>query len=217
MVRRMRFDVLISEIRIAGALILAFSWPLLCVRATWWALHRLALHTAGVHLAAGATILGVVSYASLVRQPIDRLRVPGTWIGAIRITASAFGAFVLLAVAAPAPLAIIVAPFAVATFTAALAEEVVFRQYLPDRLSVLLRNTGTQPAVTSLANVAIPQLSFALAHMENPTFAGAGSGEFAELFIAGILYRGVTRVGGLWVAAAVHAALNLTIAIAALP
>jgi membrane protease YdiL (CAAX protease family) len=214
---RTRLDVLIGEARIVGALIVAFSWPLLCVRGTWVVLHRVAFATAASHLASGAAILFLISFATLVTRPVDRLRAPATWVGTVGVLVPSFISFLILAGAVGTPIAVLLAPFALATFAAALAEEAVFRRYLPDRLAAILRCAGARPAVSALAIVVIPQLSFAMAHAENSAFARAGVREFAGLFIGGVLYQAVTRVGGLWAAAAVHAALNLTIAIAAVP
>jgi membrane protease YdiL (CAAX protease family) len=208
---------LIGEARIVGALIVAFSWPLLCVRGTWFALRRVAFTTASSHIAAGAAMLVCVSFMTLVTRPVDRLRSPAIWIAAIGVVVPSLAAFLILAGVAGAPFAILLAPFALATFAAALAEETVFRRYLPDRLSGILRRQGARRAATACAIVVIPQLSFALAHAENSAFAHAGVRGFAGLFIGGVLYQGVTRVGGLWAAAAVHAALNVTIAMAAVP
>jgi membrane protease YdiL (CAAX protease family) len=211
--RRTRLDVLTGEARIAGALIVALGWPLLCVRVTWLVLHHLAFTTAASHLASGAAIMVLVAFATLTRRPVDRLRSPSTWSGAGVVVAASFAAFLILAEGAGAPWVILTAPFALATFAAALAEEAVFRSYLPDRLTDTLRRAGARPAVIAIAIVLIPQLSFALAHAENSAFTGANLREFAGLFIAGVLYQGVARVGGLWAAAGVHAALNLTIAL----
>jgi membrane protease YdiL (CAAX protease family) len=212
---RIRLDVLICETRIVGALIAAFVWPLACVRGTWFVLHRVAFATAASHLAAGAAILVLISFPTLMKRPVDRLRSHSTWSGAGAIVAASLIAFLILAEGAGAPWAILVAPFALATFGAALAEEAVFRRYLPDRLSDSLRCAGARPTVIAIAIVVIPQLSFALAHAENSAFTGANTREFARLFIAGVLYQGVTRVGGLSAAVGVHGALNLTIALAA--
>ena len=214
---RLRLDILIGDARIGGALIAAFCLPLLCVRTTWLVLHRVAFATAATHLAAGATILLALAFATLVRHPIERLRSGSTWSAASAVVAASFVAFLILADSAGAPWGVLLAPFALATFAAALAEEAVFRRYLPDRLSDTLRQAGARPTVTAIAVVVIPQLSFALAHAENSAFTGARVSEFGTLFIAGVLYQGVKRVGGLWVAAGVHAALNLTIALAAVP
>ena len=54
---------------------------------------------------------------------------------------------------------------------------------------------------------------FALVHATNPSFIAARPAEFAALFAAGILYQGIASYGGLAMAAAVHGALNLSIAI----
>jgi membrane protease YdiL (CAAX protease family) len=122
--------------------------------------------------------------------------------------------FVALSVTTGVSILIAVAPFGLATFAAALAEEAVFRRYLPDWLSNALRRTGTAQRVAVLATLLVTQLTFAVAHAENSSFSAAGPREFAILFVTGILYCGIARVGGLWAAAAFHAALNLTIAIA---
>lgn len=221
--RRTRLDVLTGEARIAGALmnqaricgalIAAFSWPLVCVRVTWLVLHHLAFTTAASHLASGAAIMMLVAFGTLTRRPVDRLRSRSTWSGAGVVVAASFAAFLILAESAGAPWAILVSPFALATFGAALAEEAVFRRYLPDRLTDALRRAGARPAVIAIAIVVIPQLSFALAHAENSAFTGANVREFAGLFLGGVLYQGVALVGGLWAAVAVHAALNLAIAV----
>lgn len=210
-------DVLIGEARIAGALIVAFVWPLLCVRVTWLVLHRIAFTTAASHLAGGAAILTLVSFATMVTAPVARLRSSATWIDATGVVVPSLAAFLILAGVAGASSAILLAPFALTTFAAALAEEAVFRRYLPDRLSDVLRREVARPALTACAIVVIPQLSFAMAHAENSAFSGASVREFAALFVGGMLFQWVARVGGLWAAAAVHAALNLLIALAAVP
>jgi membrane protease YdiL (CAAX protease family) len=58
----------------------------------------------------------------------------------------------------------------------------------------------------------LPQISFSLAHAANPSFIAARPLEFLSLFAAGLLYCGLATVGGLGMAAAVHAAINLSIA-----
>jgi membrane protease YdiL (CAAX protease family) len=206
---------LTGEARIAGALIVALGWPLLCVRVTWLVLHRVvpATATATAQLTAGAGLMILVSFATLVTRPVDRLRSPATWIDATSVVVPSVVAFLILAATAGTPRAILLTPFAFATFAAALAEEAVFRQYLPARLASVLRGVKARPSLTAVAIVVIPQLSFAVAHAENSAFAGASGREFAGLFIGGVLYQGVARVGGLWAAAGVHAALNLTIAV----
>jgi len=205
-------DVLSVEARVAGALILAFGWPLLCVRVTWLLLHRFGFATVASHVAAGAAIFLTLSFATMVTQPVDRLRARTTWLGAGGTIVSALVAFVILAAVAGASSAILFGPFALATFVAALAEEAGFRVYLPDRLSYALRRAKTPPAAIAMAIMLIPQLSFAAAHANNSAFVHAGPLGFAALFVAGVLYQGLAHLGGLWAAAAVHAALNLTIA-----
>jgi membrane protease YdiL (CAAX protease family) len=213
---RLRLDLLIGGARIAGALIAAFCLPVLCVRATWLVLQRVAFATAAAHLAAGATILLALSFATLVRHPIERLRSRSTWSAAGAVVAASLVAFLILAAGAGATSGGLFAPFALATFAAALAEEAVFRRYLPDRLADSLGRAGARPTLIAVAIVVIPQLSFALAHAENSAFVGASASELGSLFVAGVLYQGVARVGGLWVAAGVHGALNLTIALGAI-
>ena len=214
---RTRVDVAIGEARIAGALVVAFSWPLLCVRVTWLVLHRVAFATAAAHLAGGAAILTLLSFATMVTAPIDRLRSGATWVDAASVVVPSLTGFLILAGVAGASSAILFAPFALTTFAAALAEEAVFRRYLPDRLSDVLRREVTRPALATIAIIVVPQLSFAMAHAENSAFSGATIREFGALFVGGMLFQGVARVGGLWAAAAVHAALNLLIALASLP
>ena len=211
---RLRLDVLSGEARIAGALIGAFSWPLLCVRGTWFVLHRFAFATAASHLAAGAALLFALAFVTLVRRSIDRLRSLSSWRGAGAVVVYSLAVFVVLAGAAGAPWAVMVAPIGLATLAAALSEEAVFRRYLPERLAESLNRAGAPPTLIAAASVVIPQLSFAVAHGENASYIGAGSREFASLFLAGVLYQGVARLGGLWAAAGVHGAINLTIAAA---
>lgn len=215
--RRVRCELLNPAARIAVPLVLAFAWPLVLVRATWWALDRFAFHEMSAHLLLGSALLITVSFLALVAHPIDRLCSTATWRLALRVAGSSFVGFAILVSAANVRDARVVAPIALATFAAALAEEAVFRAYLPNWLACSLRRAGTRPALASIAVLMIPQLAFAAAHAENSGFASAGLRAFGGLFVAGLLYRVLTRVGGLWMAAAVHAALNLTIALASIP
>jgi membrane protease YdiL (CAAX protease family) len=215
--RRVRNQLLNPAARLAVTLILAFVWPLACVRAIWWVLDRFAFHRLSTHLFAGATLLMTLSFFTVVSHPIDRARSMATWRRALAVVfATAFG-YAILCTAARLPVRLIAAPIAISTFAAALAEEAVFRMYLPDQLSLALRRASTRPAVASIVVLLIPQLAFAAAHAENAGFASAGWRTFGGLFVAGLLYRGLTTVSGVWAAAAVHAALNLTIALAGLP
>lgn len=213
---RARHNVLIGNAKIAGALIVAFIWPILCTRVTWAALHRVQAASATRHLVAGATIFAILSWVTLVAHPLDALRRPATCRRVGFFLAASLTAFLALTVAAGAPVWLVIGPFALATFIAAAAEEAVFRRYLPDRLSATLRRAGVRPAAIGMAAIAIPQLSFAAAHAESSAFFGAGTWEFAGLFLAGVLFQGLVRVGGLWSAAAIHAALNLIIALSAM-
>jgi membrane protease YdiL (CAAX protease family) len=210
--RRVRCALLIPAARLAVPLVLAFVWPLACVRATWWALGRLPFHDVSTHLLIGASLFIAASLLTIVDRPIDRVRSPAVWFRAIAVFVTSAAGFAVLSVAAGLPVTLLVAPIAIATLAAAIAEEAVFRAYLPDRLSRSLRQAGTRPFVTSAIVLVIPQLAFAAAHAENAGFASAGMRTFVNLFVAGLLYRGVTKVCGLWAAAALHAALNLTIA-----
>jgi membrane protease YdiL (CAAX protease family) len=98
----------------------------------------------------------------------------------------------------------VVGSVGLATLCAAFAEEVVFRRWIPQRL-------GLDDAPPSAALVILPQISFSLAHAANPSFIAARPVEFIALFVAGLLYSGLTRVGGLGMAAAVHGAINLAL------
>ena len=210
-------DVLKADAAVVAALVTAFAWPLVCVRGTWWLLRALSFHSASTHLAVGGFILTTMSVATMTRHPVGRLRSPVAWRDAAGVISGGLIAFLVLAGGAGLPAAILFTPLAGATFAAALAEEVVFRRHLPTLLSDLLRRAQKGPAFTAISVLLIPQMAFAAAHAENSTFAGAHAGEFTTLFVGGILYQGVARVGGLWAATAVHAAINMTIAVAALP
>jgi membrane protease YdiL (CAAX protease family) len=215
--RRVRCELLNPAARVAVPLVLAFAWPLAVVRATWWVLDRLALHDVSAHLFAGAALLMTVSFLTMASHPIDRFCSIAAWRRAFAVVVAGTCGFAILCTAAGLPATILIAPIAVSTFAAALAEEAVFRMYVPDQISLALRRAAARPAVASIAVLLIPQLAFAAAHAENAGFASASLRTFGGLFVAGLLYCGVSRVAGLWAAAALHAALNLTIAVAALP
>ena len=214
---RVRNQLLNPAAGLAATLALAFVWPLACVRAIWWVLDRFPLHDVSAHLLIGALLLVTLSFLVTASHPLARVCSVVTWPRVFAVVAPATLGFAVLCSAARLPATTLMTPIAIATFAAAMAEEAVFRRHLPDQLSLALRLAGTRPGVASIAVLLIPQLAFAAAHAENAGFASAGLRTFGGLFVTGLLYRGLTRMSGLWVAVSVHSALNLTIALAGLP
>jgi membrane protease YdiL (CAAX protease family) len=212
---RRRFHVLIRVAPGVGALVFAFVWPLVCVRATWWILNAIAFQSASAHLLAAAAIITGLSFLTMVNGSVGQLRRLASWRDTVRITALAYATFLMLAVTGGWPVHLALSRFTAATFAAGLAEEAVFRRYLPERLAGMLQRCRLNQTAMALAGVTVSQLSFAVAHAQNSTFAGAGGREFIVLFLGGMLYFAVARTEGLWAAGGLHGAINLMIAFAA--
>ncbi len=199
--------------RAAAAVGIGLAWPVGCVAMTWQLLRWTGVTSVSAHLFAGATMLTLLSALTLVDGLRDRVRAFGTWMAELGSVARGLILFVVLAAAARLPLRVVATTFAFATFSAALAEEVVFRRWLPRWLASSLRRARAGPAQAWLAASAVAQLSFAAAHCLNrDLISTTGRQEFVRLFIIGLLYHGVAGLYGLWVAAGLHAALNLTLA-----
>jgi hypothetical protein len=171
------------------------------VRISWWALDQLPIRSLELHILAGASLLIIGSYFAFGTRSF--------WEQSMTDAGAAtLAGFVVLAITARIPALVVFAPLGVVTLVAAGAEEIVFRRWIPDRLTDALGSGH----VASAAVLLLSQLAFSLVHATNPSFVAARPMEFVALFAAGILYRGIASYGGIAMAAAVHGALNLSIA-----
>ncbi|HEY7395577.1 MAG TPA: CPBP family intramembrane glutamic endopeptidase [Gemmatimonadaceae bacterium] len=96
-----------------------------------------------------------------------------------------------------------------AVYLGAFSEEFVFRELLPRRL---LGNGASESRDRFVAAV-LPQVSFALAHvvrMRGLPVEVVGH-EVLRLVVAGLLFQALAQRHGIWLSAAVHAGLNLSV------
>jgi len=180
----------------------AIVWPLVIVHLAWWALDHLPIQSPVVHVITGAGLLMAASFACIARRDPDLDR--SAWQETVTRLATTTAGFVALSVWAGIPIEKVVGAIGIATLCAAFAEEIVFRRWIPGRI----RRDDARPRAALLI---LPQISFSLAHAANPSFVAARPNEFLSLFLAGLLYTGLARIGGLGMAAAVHGALNLAL------
>ena len=99
-------------------------------------------------------------------------------------------------------------------FGAALAEEAVFRAWLPRRLAVAMGDSGMSGWRAELAAVVAAQAIFALGHVLplSPDSATHALSDLPRLFAIGCLYTLLVRECGVWAAALVHGAMNVAVA-----
>ena len=198
---RGRHALLIGRQTIA-AIVIGAALPFVVVRLSWWMLERLPIGSPELHILTGALLLIIGAHFVLVARRTPHPSSPLKVGPAL----SALAGFIALAIVARIPALAVVAPLGLVTLAAAGAEEIVFRRWLPDRLSETLGSGVAASTVVLL----LSQLAFSLVHATNPSFVAARPMEFVALFAAGILYRGIASYGGIAMAAAVHGALNLS-------
>lgn len=121
-----------------------------------------------------------------------------------------FGVLTVLVVVAFRP-ASAVPILVLALYVGAVAEELIFRVFLPNQLARRLRSAQFPVRLARCFAFILPQLAFASSHallQDGFVFDMTGR-EFLRLFTAGLLYSEIVVIAGLGVACGIHAALNL--------
>jgi membrane protease YdiL (CAAX protease family) len=199
-----RRHLLLITTRGLATLVVGIVGPCLVVRSCWWLLDRLPIASPAVHLLTGGMLLVAVARLVFGRQDMTA----GALVSTSIVASIAFVGFILLILVTSIPIGMAIGPMGIATLAAAGAEEIVFRRWLPRWLA----DRNGSSFASSAAAVVVSQAAFSLAHSMSPTFVGARPTEFVLLFVAGLLYQGLANTGGIGMSAAIHGALNLSIA-----
>lgn len=96
-------------------------------------------------------------------------------------------------------------------FFAASVEEVVFRIFLPNQLTLRLHHYDFSKRNALIVGCIVSQCAFALCHffVGHGVFFAIPLREFARLFAAGLLYAEIVALLGVGAAAAIHACTNV--------